>query len=185
MGPALFQEVEGTKRIAFRTEDNGRTTYLLPDFPALAFIRHRWYESSRFHIAVGGGALLVLTSALLLWPALAWCMRHRPIIGGPPRAARLSAWLMSLLLVGFMAGVMKVAADPQQLTFGVPIVLQQFLWLPLVAALLVALSGLYVLRAWFLGYWSWPSRVHYTLVALAGATVLWWTWHWNLLGFHY
>ena len=185
VGPALFQEAEGTKRIAFRTEDNGRTTYLLPDFPALAFVRHRWYESSRFHFAVVGGALLVLTSALLLWPALAWRMRHRPIIGSPPRAARLSAWLMSLLLVGFMAGVMKVAADPQQLAFGVPIALQRLLWLPLVAALLIALSGLFVLRAWFLGYWLWPSRVHYTLVAFAGATVLWWTWHWNLLGFHY
>jgi hypothetical protein len=67
----------------------------------------------------------------------------------------------------------------------VPIALQRLLWLPLVAALLIALSGLFALRAWFQGYWSWPSRVHYTLVALAGATVLWWTWHWNLLGFHY
>jgi CubicO group peptidase (beta-lactamase class C family) len=183
--PSLFQESEGTRRIAFRTEIDGRTTYLFPNFPAMAFIRHHWYESSTFHFALAGGALLLLASALVFWPALAWYLHGRPIIGSPPRTARFSAWLMCLLLTAFFAGVTAVVADPHQIGFGVSVFLQRLLWLPLVAALFLAISGLFVLRAWFKGYWSLPGRVYYTLVALAGITVLWWTWHWNLLGFHY
>lgn len=183
--PSVFQEMGGTRRMAFRTDLGGQRTYLFPDFPAMTFIRHRWYETSTFQFAAAAGPLLLLGSGLLFWPLLAWYMHDRPIIGSPPRAARLSAWFMSLLFIGFFVAVAAVIKDPSQLTFGVPVLLQRILWLPILAALFLAISAYFALRAWAKGYWSFPGRLHYSSVALAGAAILWWTWHWNLLGFHY
>jgi hypothetical protein len=183
--PSVFQEAEGTRRIAFRTEETERTTYLFPEFPSSTFVRHHWYQTSAFQFGIAGISLLLMISALFFWPLVAWCMRSRPIDGSPPPAARLSAWLMSLLFAAFFVGLGVAMMDPMQLTFGVPVLLQRILWLPIVAAVFVAISGLFTMRAWVNGYWSFPGRLHYSLVTLAGATLLWWAWHWNLLGFHY
>jgi hypothetical protein len=185
VAPSVFQEANGTRRIAFRTEPADGQTYLFPDFPPMAFVRHRWYQSSPFQFAIAGCALLVLTSALVFWPVLALYLKNRPISGSPPRAARLSAWLMSLLFTAFLLGVAAVLLDPMQLLIGLPNFVQQMLWLPLLAGLFALASIFFALQSWAKGYWSFPGRLHYSLVALAGTTLLWWTWHWNLLGFHY
>jgi CubicO group peptidase (beta-lactamase class C family) len=183
--PSVFQEANGTRRIAFRTEPADGQTYLFPDFPPMAFVRHRWYESSLFQFAIAGSALLILGSALAFWPVLAWYMKNRPIIGSPPRAARLCAWLMSFLLAVFLLGFAAVLLDPRQLLLGLPNFVQHLLWLPLLAGLFALISVFFALLAWVKGYWGFPGRLHYSLVALAGSSLLWWSWHWNLLGFHY
>jgi CubicO group peptidase (beta-lactamase class C family) len=183
--PAVFQEAEGTRRLAFRTEEAEETTYLFPDFPASTFVRHQWYQTSAFQFGLAGVSLLLMASALLFWPVVAWCTWSRPIDGSPPPGARISAWLMSLLFAAFFAGLGVAAMDPMQFAFGVPVLVQRILWLPIVAALFVAICAFFTMRAWIDGYWGFPGRLHYSLVTLAGATLLWWTWHWNLLGFHY
>jgi hypothetical protein len=183
--PSVFREAEGTGRLAFRTEEAEQTTYLFPEFPASTFVRHHWYQTSAFQFGIAGVSLLLLASSLVFWPVVAWCTWSRPIDGSPPPMARMSAWLMSLLFAAFFAGLGVAAIDPMQFTFGVPVLLQRILWLPIVAGLCVALCAFFTMRAWIDGYWSFPGRLHYSLVTLAGATLLWWTWHWNLLGFHY
>lgn len=185
VGPGLFQEIHGTRRIAFGNSRDGRHTYLFPDFPAMAFARHDWYETRLLHLTIAGSALGFLLSALVFWPILAWYMKNRPIVGSPPRLARLSAWVMCLLFISFFAGAAILITDPRQFLFGVPPHVQKLLWLPLVSAFFVLLTFLFALSAWAKGYWSSAGRIHYSLVALAGATLLWWSWHWNLLGFHF
>jgi CubicO group peptidase (beta-lactamase class C family) len=181
--PLLFQEVGGTHRIAFRADDAGQVTRLLPDFPALTFQRSRWHQSRAFHLATGGLSLLLLGSALVFWPVAAWCTTYRHEKERPPRAPRIWAWLMSLLFIGFFGVIAVVTRDPMQFVFGVPELVRHALWLPIAAGLFIPLTLLFMLRAWVNSYWGFVGRAHYTLVTLASVILLAWLWHWNLLGF--
>jgi CubicO group peptidase (beta-lactamase class C family) len=183
--PMLFREVDGTQRIAFRTEDAGHVIRLLPDFPALAFERNHWHQTRTFHLATAGLSLLLLGSALIFWPVAAWCTTYRHESERPPWTPRIWAWLMSLLFVGFFGVVGAVAQNPMQFWFGVPDLLRYALWLPIAAGLFIPLTLLFMLRAWVNGYWGFAGRLHYTLVAFASATLLAWLWHWNLIGFRF
>jgi CubicO group peptidase (beta-lactamase class C family) len=183
--PRLFQEIDGTRRLAFRTDDSGRVAWLFPDFPALAFERNPWHQTRLFHLGTLGLALLLLGSALIFWPVTAWCSNYRHESERPPWTPRLWAWCMSLLWLAFFACLLVALADPMQLVFGVPPLLRHALWLPILAGLFVPLALLFTIRAWVNSYWGFLGRAHYTLVTVAALVLLAWLWHWNLLGFRF
>jgi hypothetical protein len=134
---------------------------------------------------VAGLSLFVLVSALVAWPIVAFCVWGRRGPESPPRTARFLAWIMGLLFLLFFLSLLQSAADPQQFAFGVPSLLQRALWLPLVAIPLFAAAALFSVRAWKRKYWSLAGRIHYSLVTVAGLSLLGWLYYWNLLGFHY
>jgi CubicO group peptidase (beta-lactamase class C family) len=183
--PFLFQEVDGTQRIAFRADDTGRIIRLLPGFPALTLERNRWHQTRRFHLATAGMSILLLGSALVFWPVAGWCTSYRHEADRPPMAPRAWAWLMSVLLVGFFGVLAVLLREPMQFFFGVPDLLRYALWLPIVAGLFIPLTVLFMLRAWVNSYWGFAGRLHYTLVTFAATLLLAWLWHWNLLGFRF
>ena len=181
--PLQFREAKGGGRIAFRADGAGNVTHVVGTI--VSYAKLQWYESSTFHQAVAGVSLFVLLSALVAWPIVAFCMRGRRGPESPPRIARLMAWIMGLLFVLFFICVLQSAADPMQFGFGVPALLKRALWLPLLAIPLFAATAWFSLRAWMRKYWSLAGRIHYSLVTVAGLTLLGWLYYWNLLGFHY
>jgi CubicO group peptidase (beta-lactamase class C family) len=184
--PLLFREAKGQQRLAFRADVSGHITHLiLGGDPCSAFARLQWYETSAFHHAVAGLSLLVVVSALVAWPIVAFCTRGLRGPASPPRIARLVAWIMALLFLLFFICVFQSAADPQQFAFGVPSILKVALWLPLVAIPLFLAAVWFGVRAWARKYWSLAGRIHYSLVTVAGLALLGWLHYWNLLGFHY
>ena len=52
------------------------------------------------------------------------------------------------------------------------------------AALTIVLAGL-TIAAWKQDFWGRMARIHYSLVALAALTFVWFLNYWNLLGFRY
>ena len=82
--PLLFQESKGQRRLAFRADAAGNITHLLRS-PDGAFVKLRWYETSTFHYAVAGISLLVMLSALVVWPIVAFYLRNRRRPGNPSR----------------------------------------------------------------------------------------------------
>lgn len=186
VSPLLFRESKGERTLAFRADASGNITHLfLGGDPCIAFVKLRWYETSSFHHAVTGICLFVLLTALVAWPIVAFCLRGRRGPESPPRAARSLAWVMGLLLLLFFLCVLLSAADREQFGFGVPAMMQTALWLPLIAIPLFIVAAWFSLRAWQRKYWSLAGRIHYSLVAVAGLTLLGWLYYWNLLGFHY
>jgi CubicO group peptidase (beta-lactamase class C family) len=183
--PFLFQEVDGTRRIAFRTDDSGRIIRLLPEFPALTLERNHWHQTRRFQLATAGMSMLLLGSALVFWPVAGWCTSYRHKADQPPLAPRTWAWFMSVLFVGFFVVMAVVLGDPAQFLFGLPDLVRYALWLPIVAGLFIPLTLLFMLRAWVNSYWGFIGRVHYTLVTFAAILLMAWLWHWNLIGFRW
>jgi len=181
--PLQFREAKGGLRIAFRADGAGNVTHLVHTVGSYAKLQ--WYETSTFHQAVAGICLLMMLTALVAWPIVAFCKRGRRGPESPPRIARLMAWIMGLLFLLFFICVLQNAANPRQFAFGVPSLLKMALWLPLLAIPLFAATAWFSIRAWNRKYWSLAGRIHYSLVSAAGLTLLGWLYYWNLLGFHY
>jgi pimeloyl-ACP methyl ester carboxylesterase len=124
-----------------------------------------------------GATLLVLASAPIGWwgAALTRRLRRRPAAGRSGRAARVLAALMALVVVGFvgmLAWVVKaaIAGNPFILAFGLPGEATPLLVLPWPATLLVAATAVCSVLAWRRRWWGGWARVHYSLVATAGAS---------------
>ncbi len=71
-----------------------------------------------------------------------------------------------------MIALAVVLDNPGEIVFGVPQSLRVALALPLAAAVLTAVSLVFVLLAWRRRYWRWWGRIYYTVVALAAAVFL-------------
>src|SRR5262249_25881780 len=64
--PFVFRELDGTRKVVFREDENGRIDHMfLADAPPLSAVRRRWYELSEVHGGLIVGCLAAFLSALL------------------------------------------------------------------------------------------------------------------------
>jgi len=116
----------------------------------------------------------------------------RPIAQTQPRSGLpgLARWVAALfgpVLIAMFVGLDSLlkSKDP---VFGYAVVLLDkpltfyiLLALPYVLLGLGLLMLVFTLLAWARRYWSLVGRVHYTVLAVSGLSVLWGMWYWNLL----
>jgi CubicO group peptidase (beta-lactamase class C family) len=181
--PLLFREVDGQDKLAFRQDDQGRTTHLfLGDLPPIAFEKLRWHQTPEFVLALVVICSLVFLSAVIGWPWAAFIARGVPresTFGS--RLASWLAWLASLGALAWLASALYLTKEPDELVYGMSPQLNAVLWTtPLIAAL-VAVVLLLALVAWLRGYWRISGRLHYTCVVLAAVAFVWFLHDWNLL----
>jgi hypothetical protein len=187
--PFVFRELDGTRKVVFKEDENGRVLYLFPaDAPPVSAVRREWYELSDVQLGLLAGSLAIFASALLFWPALAFSVRglQSSRIKRTWFSALLSsvAWLLSIVCIAFVIGVAVVLLkDPEEIVFGLTLPLKALLAVTQACAVLTAIVLLGCLIAWTRGYWRLTGRLHYTLVALAGIGFTWFLYNWNLLTF--
>lgn len=183
VAPGLFQQVDGDRLLTFHADGNGHVTHLF--LGPFAYFRVPWHQNPQLHLGLLAGALAVFLSALVAWPidALVGWRRGRAAPAQPARLARwlaglfgavgigLLAWL-AVLLLGYSASYSYPAEAVALIT--------QLCWLLVPLALG---AGALTVPAWRNGYWSLRWRVHYTVVVLAAAVLLWSLRYWNLLAF--
>src|SRR5262249_40836540 len=163
---------DGPRKYVFQEDKNGSVTNLFPvDAPAASAVRRQWHEQRDVHFGLLAGCVSLFASALFFWPAIAFSVRgaYAPNINRNWRSGLLTclAWLLSIVSLGFVAGLGYVLADPSEIAFGLTPLLKWLLTVPQVSAVLAALTVLGCLIAWKNGYWRFSGRVHYTLVAMA------------------
>jgi CubicO group peptidase (beta-lactamase class C family) len=186
--PMVYRELDGPGKVVFHEEDNGKNLQLfIADAPPIAAIRRPWYETSTAQWGVFAGSLLIFLTALLFWPVIAFSLRG---LGSTYiRRTRFSgflsvvAWLLAAVSIGWVIAIGVILREPTDIAYGVTPLLQKFLAVPQVIAVLAGITVLGCLVAWVNSYWRFTGRVHYTLVALAGAGFIYFLYHWNLLTF--
>jgi CubicO group peptidase (beta-lactamase class C family) len=186
--PYFFEEIGGPGTLMFKEDGSGKVRYLyVNEYPIMAGIRSEWHETPSFHILALGIIALIFLSALR-WPLGAVfgriCGRRRDEKPAP-RTARWAAGLMVLFQAVFVGALVVMLSDIEQLMFGVPPAMKILLGLPIVSAVLLVLTLLYLVAAWLKGYWTRCARVHYALVFLAGLAFLLILNYWNLLGWKF
>jgi CubicO group peptidase (beta-lactamase class C family) len=186
--PLVFQEVGGRRKVVFHEDDQGRITqFYVSPFPVIAAVRQSGLDQPRLHQGLLAACTVLFLTSLLFWPALAFSMRgwrsskirRSPLSG----VISVAGWLLAVACLAFLAGVVVVASDPNQIVYGTPREAQYLLLLPQVCVGLAAVASLCSIVAWAKGYWRFSGRLHYTLVALAGIGFVWFLHHWNLLTF--
>jgi hypothetical protein len=171
-GPRAFREKHGVRTLAFREDARGRITHLfVGDLPVMAFERVGPEDLPPVQLSLFVMSLGVCLITIVFWPVAARVRRHYYITlpegARVPRPARLVAWLASLGFVLFTVCLVLGLTDPNEVVFGVPLMLRVASAFLLAAALLAV--GVLGATGWI--WWrrrgSVWGRVGYTIVTCA------------------
>jgi hypothetical protein len=179
--PGVFRDQSSPEIIAFREDGSGQITHLFEgNFPPAGYTRLPWYGAPEIHYVLLG----VCVPIFLLTP-IAWAIRAARHPAPGVRFAGLARWVagaMCLANLLFLAGMLAVIVRGRELLFGITLFARAVLALPAVSAVLTVSTLILALIALHRRYWRHPGRLHYPLVALAGAAFLGSLHYWNLLG---
>ncbi|NPV09297.1 MAG: beta-lactamase family protein [Anaerolineae bacterium] len=173
-GPVIFEE-EGSRVTRL---------YVGP----WAFLRLPWYGTPMVQYLLLGTSMLVLLSAVVIWPLGFLGNRHRRLyLGQPPgstglpRLARILAWTYALLSSLTLIVTAGILSDLESVTFGAPPVLDVLMQVPYLATVLAAGVVVFAIVAWWRRWWTLIGRLHYALIAAAGVALIWWHAYWNVI----
>jgi CubicO group peptidase (beta-lactamase class C family) len=194
VAPLLFQQLGGDDVLLFRENSQGQVDIAFSsEYPTFAFQRFPWYETPMLHLGVLGVGVLLLISAV---PAsIGRLLRRRKSPPDALAAARTSSRWSRLATFSVVAGVVFVllffvffavgfanqnAYYQGNATMVVLALLSSTLFV--IATALVAISAILLWRA---QVWSLAARIHYTLVAMGAAALVWVLATWNLIGWRF
>jgi CubicO group peptidase (beta-lactamase class C family) len=182
--PLLFQQIDGGRTIAFKENKDGEITHMFFGmFPFMPTYRVPWYEAQGFSLAlVGLGVLLCITTLVS-----AFYLRKQSKTA--PRssrwAVRLAAVISVLTLAFLVSFIAIIASSSERLMYGFPASLTAALVLPIVTSVLAVGTTVFVVLAWKERWWTLVRRLHYSLFAITSLALVWFYFHWNILGFKY
>ncbi len=190
ISPLIFREENGTARLAFQEDGQGKTTHLfIGEVPILAFEKIPTLERPSVATGILGGVLLIFLLTLTGWAVGArlrskyqvanWQSEHLL-----PTTARWIGWLTALSLVLFHFGfAILMADDPQSIVYGIPQELVFLSVLPLLSLVLTAILFIFTLWIWGQGKGTLRARLWYTLLTLACMLAVYQLWQWKFLSF--
>jgi CubicO group peptidase (beta-lactamase class C family) len=183
--PLVFRKLAEEEYLVFGADERGRISHLFLDIPVISFVRLAWYQAPGFHAALLALFAFVSLTALIGWPLTYLVRRYRgrrALSSTPAQlAARLLGWALAAAGLTFIVLFAVSLANPFEIVFGIPPLLQGALYLaPVILALGVFVLGLAVI-AWGRRFWRLAGRVHYTLLASAGLAFVWQLFYWNLV----
>lgn len=196
----LFQHESRDELLLFKTAEDG-TVWIHSDgapahaaFTSTAAFRPRWYETSTVAaLALLGGALLYVLSAIV-WLVGALLARRRSSRLAPgPRSARWAAALFGALHLAFLVALVATLGDidpaygmPRAFMGGDTLLLDTALWIPVVMVPLALVLVLLAVRAWRGATnngqrdWGFGARLHYTALAAWSVAIVAVLFFWNL-----
>jgi len=185
IAPDLFQEVGGTRQIAFRTNTAGEVTHMFLDFLSFAPLeRVPFFDSAGFWYPVLGLSLALFVSVIL---GLFYRVR---LIAAMTRPERRAVWLsaavaiwgtLSVLALGFLL----VATDLIERLSRVPTSWTVALAMPILFIGLTVVFLLTLLKAWAGRYWNLRGRLYHTAVGVAAISLTLFFFKWNLVGWNF
>jgi CubicO group peptidase (beta-lactamase class C family) len=188
IAPLVFQDSQGQDVIAFQRGASGDVTgFLNSRTPPLYFFRTPWHLNPDLHLLVWLFCLLMFLSTWR-WPLRAlWrkiCTNNgvrEPI----PAKCRWPMVVLGAVHSAFIACLFLLLSDPAELFYGVPLLLNILLALPLLSIVPEAGTIALAVLSWTRKEKGVCQRIYYSLLALAGLLFLWSLYCWNLLRFRY
>jgi CubicO group peptidase (beta-lactamase class C family) len=187
VGDGVYQQVDGDERLSFRTGPGGQR-YVVTDGPSYELLGGA--ESLPVNLVVLLVFLVAALSALAVPVAGGWRRirrrrgpsRSRPLTGTWRLARSLGAGAALLGLVFLGSTLVTVLGDTGDYIYGAPLSFRLLLTVPLlvVAAALAAAAG--TVAGWRGSGASVVARIHQVWLLTGTATLVWFVWQWNLIG---
>lgn len=183
VGERTFAEADGDRMLAFRTDGNRATTLFFGGTPFVAYPRVGTAGDPLLNVALAALALLVALSTVVLYVGTAAWRRYRdrPATERRPKIARTILALYGLLVLVLAGSIAVGAGNIVTLASGGSPVLAVVAAVPVLLALLAAAGVGFAALAWREGYWTFPGRVHYTLVTVVAVAFVLQLAYWEFL----
>ena len=181
----LFQNINGTDKIAFQENDKGEITgFVLDGLPFMSTFKAPFYYTSGFNYAFLGFSIVVFIGVMLRM-VYQWSS-YRALSGADKTAARAAMIVAVVNLLAFVMGGLVMVIIGDQISAKIPLLFKIWLTLPIV----VVFAGLYNIYYGILvwkndlcrGFWD---RIRYSIVTICALFMCWFYIFWNLLGFQY
>lgn len=170
LGEGLFRDVNTGEHVVV-TERDGLGHVFLGNWPDHAFTEIAWYKSSLFHVVLFLVAILVFLSLIIVSTRSAFVQRRKGAIPKPfERWARITASVMGLAFTAFIISQFVAMLGPYG--FGVPAYLTAISTTLPVGVILAFVTVIFAVLAWRQATWRLGTRLHYSLVALLGLSVV-------------
>jgi CubicO group peptidase (beta-lactamase class C family) len=169
--PLVFQNVEyPTSFVVFIENQNGEVEFLTYGGTG-SYQKVPWYQSKNVQIVLLAAVLLISLSILIVWPL----KRNGPWL----------AWVVSLLNLGFIAGVglLFVPSVTDLLIFfkTIPVSVKILFAFPWLIGLLSLSLPVFLARMWKDGNVTWWTKTHYILALFSAVLTVWLASFWNLM----
>jgi hypothetical protein len=188
IAPLVYNEVDGSERIAFRSDASGKVREMLP-FPAIyEGQRVPWYASKTFVGVVIGGNLLLALLTVLLWPVAVVIRKRyqRPLF--TTKTDRVLYFLSRMVCLGELILVLAPVIASSQALEHIVILgdainpwLQAFHvigWVLMAGVLLLIIAAVRFVRLPGHGLWF---RAHAILLAIGGIAFGVFAWQYHFL----
>jgi CubicO group peptidase (beta-lactamase class C family) len=187
-GDDAFASVDGRSRMVLSADGEQvffDGPHMGPYSQFAAWTSIPWYNRGGLHAGLLAASLLLIASALVLWPVLS-IKRRRGNAIRPAGAAVARWWAVATSGLYLLFVVLLVASllDFVALEYGASPLLMAALVVGILATVLTVGAVVHAILAWRNSHWSVAGRIHYSLLTLAFVTLAWQLNHWNLLGFH-
>jgi CubicO group peptidase (beta-lactamase class C family) len=187
IGNNAFRSLESSEVIAFEEVDGKFQHMFIGGYPIFAFDRLSVIETPGFHAMVFSLTLLIMIITLIYWP-LAYMVRRGYREERPtklPLAAKFLAWFNIFFYILFFILIGIGFANPVDLVYGVPKVVEVALAVPILNIVLLLLMGFMMAWIWRENYSKRWNRVYYFILVLTFTVAIWQLNYWNLLGWNY
>jgi len=187
IGPLVYRNVVGQERFVFKPDANGTMT-LLSNTPIAILQRVGPLEDQTNVATVAGGALLIMTLTLLLWPVAAitrWHYGAGLARSGVERLLRYGTFAVCAANIAFLTGFLLVIGPALQTVFSLDRTLDasihpwQYVGIAGAIGALIAVANAVV--AWSSENRGFFGRIKETLIALACVGFAWFAWSMHLL----
>jgi CubicO group peptidase (beta-lactamase class C family) len=186
--PLLFYRTDDDNYTAFGKNNQGQITYVFNPFgeKISTFEKIPWYETIVFQFWLAVFCIVLFLSACFILPISHWLGRSSKQ-KTPTRITRFAFWnaglaggLYLFFLVGSGLALWLIGA--WKLAYGIPAIVNAFLYLPPIATGLTIGLLFFTVLAWRNQYWSRSTRIYYSLITLAALIFIPLQLYWNLLG---
>jgi len=184
INPGVFYDKESGNKLYAAENSEGEITKLYTNSPNV-LLRATIFDTVLFNaLFLGGYILLTLIVVFVLIKSLfKKYIRDKFII------EKLTAIITGFVSIGFLAAIIIVFTNNHPI-YNIPYVflrdssllnnIQLLIWiLPVLAILLVVMN----IRVWFKKRWYLLQKGAYTFYTLWSLGIVWWFYHWNILGF--
>ncbi len=188
--PLLFRGVgDPQPSIAFRSSEDGGDDYLFLD--GSPYQRVPWYDAPPFYLGLLTVTVLAFLSACMAWPIRAIARRWRRHDSSPQSIAARLIWpwagvtsavnLAALGVIALTLARTELPSVANEFQTGLPWTLVATISVARACAALSLALPCLVTWGWIRGLWSWPARVHFSILSMATISYIWFCIAWNLI----
>ena len=176
-----FYSTKNNKLMAFGRTVKGEISYLFPSGTS-SFHKLKWYEPVKFQIYWIGSIVLILLISIIVSVIRKLFVRNKK-----SHLIKKVNFYIALLIILFLVLIAYVLmkTDPQEFSYGIPLLLKFILVLPFIFILLEIFVIWLLIKVWRTKEPDIFDLIYQSIIVVAALAFIPWLMYWNLIGFNY